>query len=167
MKVRTTRVADASPSDGRLVRPVDQESLNAASDVDGPAERRKIHRLLLVESMRRLRSGRQLERAHGVIHPELTCIIRDVLRLAELVFPGSEPPPEALEGAAEVRESSGAVSLAALAARGGWARVAKVSGLDVARLKRIAAGADVPDAELAASLEGRLQIPSSAWGAES
>ncbi len=138
--------------------------MNAPNEVDAPAERRKIHRLLLVESMRRLRSGRQLERAHGVIHPELTCIVRDVLRLTELVFPGSEPPPEALEGPAAARESSGASTLAALAARGGWARVAKVSGIDIARLKKIATGFEVPDEDAAASLEGRLQIPATSWG---
>ncbi len=164
MKRREAAVAGAAPSDGRIVRPIHQDAMNAPASVDNPAERRKIQRLLLVESMRRLRSGRQLERAHGVIHPELTCIIRDVLRLTELVFPGAEPPPEALETAAAVRESSGASTLAALAARGGWPRVAKVSGIDAARLKRFAAGTEVPDEEMIEALEGRLQIPASAWG---
>ncbi len=162
MKRREAKVDGGAPADGRIVRPIHQEAMNVPAAVDNPAERRKIQRLLLVESMRRLRSGRQLERAHGVIHPELTCIIRDVLRLTELVFPGSEPPPEALESAA--RESSGSSTLAALAARGGWPRVAKVSGIDAARLKRFAAGAEVPDEETIEVLEVRLQIPASAWG---
>jgi len=41
-----------------------------------------ILRRLLAESLRRLRAGRAVEEDHGVVHPEVSTIVRDVERLA-------------------------------------------------------------------------------------
>lgn len=41
-----------------------------------------ILRRLLAESLRRLRAGRKVEEDHGVVHPEVGSIVRDVERLS-------------------------------------------------------------------------------------
>ena len=42
-----------------------------------------ILRRLLSESLARLRAGRGVEKDHGVVHPEVSCIVRDCARLAQ------------------------------------------------------------------------------------
>lgn len=93
MKNKTAAVAGMFPPDLRSPVPLSPQEMGLvrAAKHEPEHERAKIHRLLLTESMRRLRAGRTLEREHGVIHPEMTCIVRDVLRLTDLVFPSASP----------------------------------------------------------------------------
>ena len=155
-----------APSDDRTPLPLGADELRAAKETSDERERLRIHRLLLTECMRRLRSGRTLERAHGVIHPEMTAITRDALRLVDLVFPGSKEKRGELEVDAEppvVERSPGAVALAALVARSSSAKVVRVAGLPVKRIGALASGEAVPtDAERAA-LGSRLRIDEGSW----
>jgi len=66
------------PKDGRRPVPLTAAEIRKARECDEPL----ILRALLAESLRRLRAGRRVEKDHGVIHPEMTCIIRDCERLA-------------------------------------------------------------------------------------
>lgn len=150
------------PPDRRSPVPLSPEEMATASATKNEHERGKIHRLLLTESMRRLRSGRTLEREHGVIHPEMTCIVRDVLRLTDLVFPGAAPPPETVDTPAAVL-SEGCRTVASLVARHGHGKVAARLGVDAKAVKAWAQG-ETPTEAHQASLEARFRIARDAWG---
>jgi hypothetical protein len=155
----------AAPSDERRPLPLSSEEINLPRVANNDHERGKIHRMLLIESVRRLRAGRTLEREHGVIHPEMTAISRDILRLTDLVFPGG-PKPDA-DGATSPAEpvelTDGARALCELLARATSVRVAKACGLDPKDIVRWSRG-DIPDAPARATLEARLRIARSSWG---
>ena len=156
--MKTKRTGGAPPDD-RKVLPLAQEEIDAPRKIDDVRERAKIHRILLTESLRRLRAGRTLEREHGVIHPEMTAITRDVLRLTDLVFPGQKP--EESTEPAEVNE--GARALCELVDRASPAKLAKIVGADPSLVKRWASGAELPDEARRVALETRLRIPRDAW----
>lgn len=164
-KVKMYAVGSAPPlGAAHAPMPVEGVDLAAAKAITDSRERLKIHRILLVETMRRLRAGRQMERVHGVIHPEMTAIVRDALRLAELVFPGGAKPAELADGGSEgapVR-SLGHAQLAALVARSSLAKVARIAGVVPAVVKRTAEG-EAPNETHRATFERTLRIPASAW----
>jgi len=66
------------PKDGRRPEALTVEKLKKARGCDECL----ILRVLLAESLKRLRAGRGVEKDHGVVHPEVTCIVRDCERLA-------------------------------------------------------------------------------------
>jgi hypothetical protein len=129
--MKTKAVPGGSPSDLRHPEPLAFAAIDAARKVEDDRERLKIHRILLTETLRRLRSGRTLERSHGVIHPEVTAIVRDALRLTDLVFPGSAAKRAEVEGEEAAGDepakepSAGAKALAAVVARTSAAAVAR------------------------------------------
>jgi hypothetical protein len=84
------------PNDNRRPLPLTAEQVREAKECKEPL----ILRTLLAESLRRLRAGRQVEKDHGVIHPEMTCIIRDCERLAARLNGKNAP-------AADVPENGG------------------------------------------------------------
>ncbi len=105
-----------------------------------------------------------MERAHGVIHPEMTAIVRDALRLADLVFPGASRPSELAGGdddGAPVR-SIGHAQIAAMVARSSVGKVSKIAGVVPAVIKRVADG-EMPNAAHRATFERTLRIPASSW----
>lgn len=161
--MKRAAVPGAAPADDRRPEPLTAVQLEEARNVTDGRERSKIYRILLTETMRRLRSGRQLERAHGVIHPEMTSIVRDALRLADLVFPGSDAEVRAEIEEEPSKACAGAVELSALVARGGMARVAAVSGLPAKKLKAIADGHVRPSPGEVEVLADRLRISVGAW----
>lgn len=168
MTTKAAAVPGAAPPDDRRVEPVAAEELAAMKVERDDRERMKIARLLLVESLRRLRSGRTLERAHGVVHPELTCIIRDVERLSRVVFPGSSGKSAAVE--VDVGETSapfeltaGASALASLIARASASKVAKIVGRTPKEIGAWAAGESSPDDGARVVLAARLRIAVEAW----
>lgn len=71
----------AFPSDDRHPIPLTSAILRDA-EAKGKIE---IYRDLLRISLERLHAGRELEKVHGVVHPEMTAITRDVVRLTEIV----------------------------------------------------------------------------------
>lgn len=164
MKPKDRAIKGAAPPDRRAPLPLSSEELAEAKQARNDHERAKIHRALLVESMRRLRAGRTLEREHGVIHPEMTCIVRDVLRLTDLVFPGAEPPAEVASAQAARELGPGAKALAALVARHGHAKIARRLGVDPKLVKAWGEGRALPDADEQATVEARFRIPRDAWG---
>lgn len=160
---KAAAVPGAAPPDDRHPEPLSSEDLAKAKAANA-RERLKIHRLLLTESIRRLRAGRALERQHGVIHPEMTAIVRDTLRLAELVFPGGSEAAAEARGGDEVGAgvNEGARMLCGLVETHTEQRVAKVVGVHPAKLRKFMAG-QVPDASTRRALETRLKIPADAW----
>jgi hypothetical protein len=157
--MKTKRTGGAPPDD-RKVLPLSQEEIDAPRKIDDARERMKIHRILLTESLRRLRAGRTLEREHGVIHPEMTAITRDVLRLTDLVFPGQKV---AEEETTQAEPSDGARALCELVDRASPAKVARIAAADPALVKRWMTGAELPDEARRVALESRLRIPRDAW----
>lgn len=157
-------VPGAAPPDDRHPEPLTSAELAEAKAVTDSRERLKIHRFLLTESMRRLRAGRTLERAHGVIHPEMTAIIRDTLRLAELVFPGGSSSADEARGGEESGPGAteGSRLLCGLVEQHTEQRVAKLVGVHPAKIRKFMAG-QVPDAATRRALELRLRIPADAW----
>jgi len=153
-----------APPDDRRVEPVSYAQVGEMKAARDDFERMKIARILLTESMRRLRSGRTLEREHGVIHPELTCIIRDIERLSRVVFPAGLSSASAVVDEPEappVELSAGARALSALVARSSAAKVSRVVGLLPKRVCELVAGGRPTDGEMVA-LE-RLRILSASW----
>jgi hypothetical protein len=164
MKNKTHAIPGAAPTDRRSPLPLSQEEMATASKARNDFERAKIHRALLIESMRRLRSGRTLEREHGVIHPEMTCIVRDVLRLTDLVFPGSAPPAECEQPANPLELSAAAQALSRQVARHGHVKIARRVGMEPRLVKAWAAGQGLPDDAQRTTIEARLKIPAGDWG---
>lgn len=161
--MKTKRTGGAPPDD-RKILPLSQEEIDAPKKVDDARERMKIHRILLTESLRRLRAGRTLEREHGVIHPEMTAITRDVLRLTDLVFPGQKVDDDgAIVPEATVESNDGARLLCELLDRAPPAKLARIVGAEPALVKRWSTGAEVPDEARRVVLEARLRIPRDAW----
>jgi hypothetical protein len=158
-----------APSDDRKPRPVSQEEMSRAKSAKDDFERMKINRILLTESLRRLRAGRTLEREHGVVHPELTCIVRDVERLARLVFPGSSATaPRDVEQeatAAPVELNAGAKLLTAHVNRSSATKIGRLVGVDAAGVKRWASGAEMPCEADRQTMAAKFRIPEESWGA--
>jgi hypothetical protein len=164
--MKASAVPNGAPPDDRRVEPVAAEALAGMKEARDDFERMKIARILLTESMRRLRAGRTLERAHGVVHPELTCIIRDVERLSRIVFPGSSAKRAEVEAEVEqggVELSEGAASLAALVARSSSAKVARLAGLTSKRIAALAAGEALPTDAERSVLASRLRVDAGSW----
>ncbi len=155
-----------APKTSEIVQPVTAEEMNRARAESDKRERAKIHRLLLTETMRRLRAGRTLERSHGVIHPELTCIVRDALRLASLVFPaGAEEERQSIEDEATaqvVAITEGMEAIEKLVARSTASRVAQVAGLTLAELAQCRRGAP-PTEDQKQRIAAKLKISIQSW----
>ena len=171
--MKRAAVPGGAPPDLRHPEPLAFSALDAARKVEDDRERLKIHRILLTETLRRLRAGRTLERSHGVIHPEMTAIVRDALRLTDLVFPGSSKRAE-VEGEEAAEEeaeqiSDGAKALAAVVARTSAAAVSRrllavIGGADVAMVRAWASGERVPLFSSREAIAVVLGIPSDSWG---
>lgn len=161
--------APVAPTDARVPETMNGDELAAARAIEGERHRRNIHRSLLTESLRRLRSGRHLEREHGVIHPEMTSIVRDVLRLTDLVYPSADAPEKkelAEEAAVEVVTlSAGSRALEALIARSSVSKVTRICGLPPREVSELRRGGRPTEAQIV-TLETRLRIPREAWTAE-
>ena len=130
-------------------------------------ERIKIARLLLTESMRRLRALRTLERQHGVCHPEGTCIIRDCLRLSEIVFPGTSSKDrndgEQEVEAAPVKLSARAVALGRLVSKSSATRIGRLVGVDAKQVQAWASAGEAPDEDTREVMASTLRIDAAAW----
>lgn len=154
----------AAPFDDRRPDPLSARELADAKAVSDARERTKIHRILLTESLRRLRAGRTLEREHGVIHPEMTAIARDVLRLTDLVYPLGASVDGDVEAEPVGQESDGSRAICALLARTTPTRLARLAGVGAKAIVKWSRGVDVPDEDIRGVLEARLKIPREAWG---
>lgn len=156
-----------APSDDRIVPPLDAEVFREAKALPNGVERLRVHRRLLVECLRRLRAGRQLERDHGVIHPEMTAIVRDVVRLTDLVFP--EVPTR---GTNERDEqpiaflSKGRADFAQVVSKYSSARVAKRLCVNVSTVNACANGSESPSHAMRSRIESAFGVSLGSWEEE-
>jgi hypothetical protein len=165
--MKTHAVEGGAPTDERRPECLTVPELRQAREERDAAKRLQLHRHLLAVTLLRLRSGRRLEVSHGgIVHPEVSTITRDAVRLIALVYGSSVEAAELVEEveAPPVELSDAAKALSSLVARSSALRVAKLVGRTPREVSSWASGAAVPDAATQALLEARLRVPSSSWG---